>query len=179
MKALFKHLSANTQGEPGSVVNRTFPAYKYIASHGLSTTLLAVLLGVPQVPIIGSGKALAQAPFSCPAGTTPETVQLSPSDSLQDLIQEFNIGGIRTVFTFSEEVPGQVIDRIESRVDSGIYGGIQGPDLRLNIGPGKPPETGNLAPGNATLTITFAQPVQLASSATLLDVDRDGARDNG
>ena len=180
MKALFKHLSAITQGEPGSVVNRTLPPNRYIASHAVSTTLLAVLLGVPQIPIIGSGKAIAQTPpFSCPAGTAPETVQLTPSDSLQNLTQEFDIGGIRTVFTFSEEVPGQVIDRIESRVDTGIYGGIQGPDLRLNIGPGKPPETGNLAPGNATLTITFAQPVQLASSATLLDVDRDGARDNG
>ncbi|MEO1373242.1 MAG: SdrD B-like domain-containing protein [Cyanobacteria bacterium J06635_10] len=179
MKALFKHLSAITQGEPGSVVNRTLPPNRYIASHAVSTTLLAVLLGIPQVAIIGSGKAIAQAPFSCPAGTAPETVQLNPSDSLQNLTQEFDIGGIRTVFTFSEAVPGQVIDRIESRVDNGIYGGIQGPDLRLNIGPGKPPETGSLAPGNATLTITFAQPVQLASSATLLDVDRDGARDNG
>ncbi len=179
MKALFKHLSAITQGEPGSVADNTSYLVNKISTPFLSTTLLAVLLGVPQIPIIGSGKAVAQNTGSCPAGTAPTTVRLNPSDSLQDLTQEYNIGGIRTVFTLTEEVPGRVIDRTESRVSSDTYGGTPGNDLRLNIGPGKPPETGNLAPGSATLTITFGQSVTLASPLTLLDVDRNGARDNG
>ena len=179
MKALFKHLSAITQGEPGSVANNTSYLVNKISTPLLSTTLLGVLLGVPQVPIIGGGKAMAQNAASCPAGTAPATVQLRLSDNLSDLIQEYNIGGIRTVFTLSEEVPGQVIDRIESRVSDDTYGGTPGNDLRLNIGPGKPPETGNLAPGSATLTITFGQSVTLASPLTLLDVDRNGPRDRG
>ncbi|MCJ8282707.1 MAG: hypothetical protein MJK14_23545, partial [Rivularia sp. ALOHA_DT_140] len=124
MKALFKHLSAITQGEPGSVAHYTTLSSKNISSPFLSTTLLAVLLGVPQVPIIGAGKAVAQnqTTASCPAGTAPETIQFQASDSLQDLRQEFNIGGIPTVFTFAEEVPNEVIDRTESRVDGGVYG---------------------------------------------------------
>ncbi len=179
MKALFKHLSAISQGKPGAVVNHSSPPKRYIASHAVSTTLLAVLLGTPQLPIIGGGKAMAQTTASCPAGTAPETIQYNPSDSLEDLRQEFNIGGIRTVFTFSEEVPGEVIDQTESRVDSRVYGGIPGPHFRLNIGQGKPPETGSISPGSATVTITFAQPVTLASPLTLLDIDRDGDRDFG
>ena len=178
MKALFKHLSAINPGQPGKVANKTLPHDKNISGPFISTTLLAVLLGVPQIPIIGGGKAVAQTTGTCPAGTATQTVQLRTSDNLSDLIQEYNIGGIRTVFTFTEEFPGQVIDRTESRVTTEVYGGIQGPDLRLNIGPGKPPETGNISPGSATLTITFAQPVTLASALTLLDVDRNGARDN-
>ncbi|NJN09285.1 MAG: hypothetical protein HC874_04375 [Richelia sp. SL_2_1] len=187
MKALFKHLSAITQGNPGKVVlapsrprrYHTLPSASNISVPFLSTTLLAALLGVPQVPIFGSGKAIAQTTASCPAGTAPETVQLRPSDNLSDLIQEYNIGGIRTILTITEEVPGQVIDRTESRVGTDIYGGIPGPSLRLNIGPGKPPETGNLSPGSAAFTLTFAQSVTLASPLTLLDVDRDGPRDSG
>ncbi len=178
MKALFKHLSAITQGEPGSVANNTSYSAKKISTPFVSTTVLAVLLSVPQVPIIGGGKAMAQNAASCPAGTAPERIQFNASDSLQDLTQEYNVGGIRTVFSLTEEIPGQVIDRTESRFDGGVYGGLQGPNLRLNIGPGKPPETGNFPPGSATITITFAQPVSLASPLTLLDVDRNGARDN-
>ena len=181
MKALFKHLSAITQGEPGSVADNTSYLVNKISTPFLSTTLLAVLLGVPQIPIIGSGKAVAQNTGSCPAGTAPATVQFNPRDGLQDLTQEYTIGGIRTVLTLTEEVPGQVIDRIESRVtqpgsgDDDLYGGLPGPNLRLNIGRGKPPETGNLAPGSATLTITFGQSVTLESPLTLLDVDRNGS----
>ncbi|MEO0935300.1 MAG: SdrD B-like domain-containing protein, partial [Cyanobacteria bacterium J06641_2] len=186
MKALFKHLSAITQGEPGSVANNTSPSSNNISTPFLSTTLLAVLLGVPQVPLIGVGKVAAQTgATSCPAGTVPETVQFQASDSLRDLTEQYNIGGINTVLNLSEEFPGQVIDRTESRFDPDVYGGLPGPNLRLNIGPGKPNRadqaggTGNLAPGNAILTINFAQPVTLASPLTLLDVDRNGERDRG
>ncbi len=185
MKALFKHLSAITQGEPGSVANNTSYSIKKISTPFLSTTLLAVLLGVPQIPIIGSGKAVAQNAASCPAGTAPETIQFQPSDSLPSLELQYNIGGVNTVLSFSEEVPGQVIDQgSDSRFTQfgsdpdAVYGGLPGPNLRLNIGPGKPPETGNLAPGSATLTINFAQPVTLASPLTLLDVDQEGNNDN-
>ncbi|NJL81009.1 MAG: hypothetical protein HC917_23490 [Richelia sp. SM2_1_7] len=66
MKALFKHLSAITQGNPGKVVlapsrprrYHTLPSASNISVPFLSTTLLAALLGVPQVPIFGSGKAI-------------------------------------------------------------------------------------------------------------------------
>lgn len=185
MKALFKHLSAITQGKPGLVVNHTSPPNRYIQYHALSTTLLAVLLGVPQVPIIGSGKAIAQTNGSCPAGTALETVRLTPSDSLTSLTLDGNTQRVRTIFTLTEEFPTQVIDVNESFIDPGIYGGVQGPNLRLNIGPGKPNApgvpggTGNLATGSAFITITFDQPVTLESNLTVLDVDRDGERDRG
>ena len=126
MKALFKHLSAITQGEPGTVANNTSYSTKKISTPFVSTTLLTVLLSVPQVPILGGGKAMAQNAASCPAGTAPETVQFSASDSLQDLTQQYNIGGVNTVLSLSEEVPNQVIDRTESRFDGGVYGGLQG-----------------------------------------------------
>ncbi len=177
MKALFKHLSAITKGEPGTKVAIALPSFN--SKPFLSTTLFTMLFSMPQIPMIGDGKAMAQTGASCPAGTAPETVRLRLSDNLSDLRQEYNIGGIRTVFTLTEEVPGQVIDRTESGVSSDTYGGTPGNDLRLNIGPGKPPETGNLAPGSATLTITFGQSVTLASPLTLLDVDRNGGRDRG
>ena len=176
MKALFKHLSAKNEGECGSVVNNNSSQNKTFSSPFVSTTFLAVLLGIPQVPIIGNGKAIAQT--SCPAGTVLETVQLTPRDSLPSFTLDGNTARVRTTFTLSEEFPSQVIDTNESFIDPGIYGGLQGPNLRLNIGPGKPPETGNLSTGSATLTITFDQPVTLASPLTLLDVDRNGARDN-
>ncbi|MDY6900507.1 MAG: SdrD B-like domain-containing protein, partial [Cyanobacteriota bacterium] len=186
MKALFKHLSAITQGKPGSVANNTSPSSNNISTPFVSTTLLAVLLGVPQVPLMGGGKVVAQTTASCPAGTTPETIQFQPSDSLPNLTQQFNIGGINTVLSLSEST-SNVIDRTESRFDPDVYGGIPGPNLRLNIGPGKPNRadqpggTGNLAPDGsvATITINFAQPVTLASPLTLLDVDQEGERDNG
>jgi hypothetical protein len=178
MKALFKHLSVITQGEPASVANNTKVSSKNISSPFVSTTLLAVLLGVPQVPMMGGGKAMAQNAASCPAGTAPETIQFQPSDSLPSLELQYNIGGINIVLNITEEVPNEVIDRTESRFDGGVYGGLQGPNLRLNIGPGKPPETGNLSPGSATVTINFAQPVTLASPLTLLDVDQQGEQDN-
>ena len=177
MKALFKHLSAITKGEPGKKVAIALPSFN--SKPFLSTTLFTMLFSIPQIPMIGDGKAMAQTAGSCPAGTAPETVRLRLSDNLSDLTQEYNIGGIRTVFTLTEEVPGRVIDRTESGVSSDTYGGTTGNDLRLNIGPGKPPETGNLAPGSATLTITFGQSVTLASPLRLLDVDRNGGRDRG
>ncbi len=179
MKALFKHLSAITKGEPGTKMAIALPSFN--SKPFVSTTLFTLLFSIPQLPLIGDGKAMAQTGASCPAGTAPETVRLRLSDNLSDLTQEYNIGGIRTVFTLTEEVPGRVIDTTESGVNSDTYGGTPGNDLRINIGPGKPPETGNLAPGSATLTITFAQSVTLASPLTLLDVDRNGPpeRDSG
>ena len=157
----------------------------------LKLTLLTLLFTVPQVPIqyplpgsiSSGGKALAQT--SCPAGTSPATLEWTPTTNLQDFLsQNLSVGGIATTFNFSESNPGVDIDPGETRIDSDVYGGIPGPNLRLNIGgntlPGQPPDN-NPAPAgsSATFTITFAQPVTLASPLTFLDIDRDGVRDVG
>ncbi len=143
----------------------------------LQNTLLTLLFTVPQIPLFGSfsgGKVLAQQTGSCPAGTTLATVNWSPTNNLDQFLQQsFSPGGVRTTFNFSETNPGRVIDREESRVDSRVYGGIQGPNLQWNIGLGKPPDTGSVAQGSSTLTITFARPITLASPLTFLDVDRN------
>ncbi|MBW4569150.1 MAG: carboxypeptidase regulatory-like domain-containing protein [Tolypothrix carrinoi HA7290-LM1] len=155
----------------------------------LKRTLLTLLFTVPQVPIqyplLGSissgGKALAQT-TSCPAGTSPATLEWTRTDNLQEFLsQNLSVGGINTTFRFSESSPG-VIDQGETRIETQVYGGITEPNLRFNIGgnslPGQPRDDAPVAVGSsATLTITFSQPVTLASPLTFLDIDRDGARD--
>jgi uncharacterized repeat protein (TIGR01451 family) len=158
--------------------------------HPLKGMLLTLLFAVPQIsiqfPRIGGiswgGKALAQTSNSCPAGTISTTINWQPTSNIQDfLTQSLNIGGIQTTFAFSDNPPpfGTVTDTTldqESRVNPDVYGGLPGPNLRWNIGPDKTP----VPPGrSSTLTITFAQPITLASPLTLLDVDRNGARDGG
>jgi uncharacterized repeat protein (TIGR01451 family) len=185
MKPLFKPSPALAQ-----------PLWRRIAHteifQPLKLTLLTLLFTVPQVPIQyplpGSislgGKALAQAQTSCPAGTSPQTLQWTPAPNLQDFLsQNLSVGGIATTFGFSESSPG-VIDAGETRIESEVYGGLNEPNLRFNIGGnslGRPPEDRDSSPApvgsSATLTITFAQPVTLASPLTFLDIDRDGARD--
>ncbi|NEU73996.1 hypothetical protein PI95_015885 [Hassallia byssoidea VB512170] len=158
----------------------------------LKRTLLTLLFTVPQVPIqyplLGSissgGKALAQAQTSCPAGTSPATLQWNPTANLQEFLsQSLSVGGISTTFSFSESSPG-IIDPGETRINPEEYGGIEEPNLRFNIGGnslGRPPENRDSSPvpvgSSATLTITFSQPVTLASPLTFLDIDRNGARD--
>ncbi|MBW4450890.1 MAG: hypothetical protein KME38_29735, partial [Spirirestis rafaelensis WJT71-NPBG6] len=175
MKLLFKRLPAITHSHIFQPLKRT---------------LLTLLFTVPQVPIqyplLGSissgGKALAQAQTSCPAGTSPTTLEWNPAPNLQSILsQSLSVGGISTTFSFSESSPG-VIDAGETRIDPEIYGGIPGPNLRFNIGgnslPNQPRDSNPVAVGSsATLRITFAQPVTLASPLTFLDVDRNGARD--
>lgn len=142
----------------------------------LKRTLLTLLFTVPQVPIqyplLGSissgGKALAQAQTSCPAGTSPATLEWNPTTNLQDFLsQNLSAGGINTTFRFSESSPG-VIDAGETRIESQVYGGLNEPNLRFNIGgnslPGQTPDNNPASVGStATLIITFAQPVTLAS----------------
>jgi hypothetical protein len=153
----------------------------------LKLTLLTLLFTVPQIPIqyplpgsiSSGGKALAQT--SCPAGTSSQTLQWNLATNLQDFLsQNLSVGGIATTFRFSESSPG-VIDQGETRIESLEYGGLPGPNLRFNIGGNSQPgqQDTNPAPvgSSATLTITFAQPVTLASPLTFLDIDRDGARD--
>jgi protocatechuate 3,4-dioxygenase beta subunit len=158
--------------------------------HPLKGTIITLLFTVPQIPIqfpqiggiFSGGKALAQTSNSCPAGTISTPIDWQPTANLQEfLTQTFNVAGIQTTFTFSDNPPpfGTVTDITpngESRIDPDVYGGLPGPNLRWNIGfPDKNP----VPPGqSSTLTITFAQPITLASPLTLLDVDRDGARDN-
>jgi hypothetical protein len=175
MKLLFKRLPAITHSHIFQPLKRT---------------LLTLLFTVPQVPIqyplLGNissgGKALAQAQTSCPAGTSPTTLEWNPTTNLQQFLsQNLSVGGINTTFSFSESSPG-VIDAGETRIESEVYGGIPGPNLRFNIG-GNSLNSQNrdnspVEPGSsATLTITFAQPVTLASPLTFLDIDRNGARD--
>ncbi|MBD2607546.1 carboxypeptidase regulatory-like domain-containing protein [Scytonema hofmannii FACHB-248] len=183
MKPLFKPLPALAE-----------PLWRRIAHteifQPLRLTLLTLLFTVPQVPIQyplpGSislgGKALAQT--SCPAGTSPQTLQWTPSSNLQDFLsQNLSVGGIATTFRFSESSPG-VIDEGETLIESEVYGGLNEPNLRFNIGGNslnRPANDRDSSPApvgsSATLTITFAQPVTLASPLTFLDIDRDGARD--
>jgi hypothetical protein len=177
MKPLFKRLPAITHTQIFQPLKRT---------------LLTLLFTVPQVPIqyplLGSissgGKALAQAQTSCPAGTSPATLEWNPTNNLQDFLsQNLSAGGIPTTFRFSESSPG-VIDAGETRIETQVYGGLNEPNLRFNIGgnslgraandrDSSPVEVGS----SATLTITFAQPVTLASPLTFLDIDRNGAVD--
>jgi uncharacterized protein (DUF2141 family) len=180
MKPLFKRLPAITHSQIFQPLKRT---------------LLTLLFTVPQVPIqyplLGSissgGKALAQAQTSCPAGTSPGTIEWNPTTNLQDFLsQNLSVGGISTTFRFDESIPGGVIDQGETRIEQDRYGDIAGPNLRFNIGGnslGRSPNDRDNSPApagsRATLTITFAQPVTLASPLTLLDIDRDGQRDLG
>ncbi|MFH7026140.1 MAG: SdrD B-like domain-containing protein [Heteroscytonema crispum UTEX LB 1556] len=155
--------------------------------HPLKSTLFIVLFAVPQIPIqfprmggiFSGGKALAQT--SCPAGTISTPIDWQPTTNLQEfLAQTFNVAGIQTTFAFRDNPSpfGTVTDitpNRESVVDPGVYGGLPGPNLRWNIGPDKAPVP---AGHSSTLTITFTEPVTLASPLTLTDVDRDGVRDN-
>ncbi len=187
MKPLFKRVStiAHPQATKKTVSSQILQPLK--------PTLLTLLFTVAQVPlqylllesISSGGKALAQAQTtSCPAGTSPTTLEWNPTTNVQDILsQTLSVGGIRTTINFAESDP-EVIDPGETRLDSAVYGGIAGPNLRFNIGGNslnKPQRDANPAPvgSSATLTITFAQPVTLASPLTLMDIDRNGARDGG
>jgi serine-aspartate repeat-containing protein C/D/E len=149
-------------------------------------TLLALLFAVPQVPLGGispRGKVLAQAQLSCPAGTTPATLEWSPTTNRAAIeSQNLSVNGINATLNFTESSPGQIIDSEETLITPDIYGGLPGPNLRFNIGIGDNPLDPTIdgpAPvgSSATLTINFSQPVTLASPLTFLDVDRSGERD--
>jgi uncharacterized protein (DUF2141 family) len=144
----------------------------------LKRTLLTLFFTVPQVPFVGSissKTALAQqAPNGCPAGTTATPIPWTSTQNLEQFLnQNLSVGGVNVTFNFSESIPGQVLDRQQTRVGERVYGGIQPPNLEWNIGPSTNP-----APPNSfsTLTINFSQPVTLAP-LTFVDVDRFGERD--
>jgi uncharacterized repeat protein (TIGR01451 family) len=152
----------------------------------LKGTLVTLLFVMPQVSIVGNvsgGRAFAQTSSSCPSGTTPRTLDWTATfvpdrdDNLTPFLnQNFNVGGIRTTFSFSDSLGalGTVTDLNETSIRNTVYGGFLEPHLQWNIGPQKNP-----ARGNSTFTITFAQPIILAEPLNLLDIDRDGARDAG
>ncbi|KYC39903.1 hypothetical protein WA1_28455 [Scytonema hofmannii PCC 7110] len=142
-------------------------------------TLLTSLFTLAQVPLLGivsgGGKVLAQT-TSCPANTTPQTLNWNPANNVAGITsQNLTINGINATISFTESIPGQVIDQNQTLISNDVYGGLAGPNLRFNIGfpLNDPAPVGS----SATLTITFSQPITLASPLTLLDVDRDGARD--
>ncbi|MBW4633832.1 MAG: carboxypeptidase regulatory-like domain-containing protein [Iphinoe sp. HA4291-MV1] len=148
-------------------------------------TLATLLFTTPQVPIVGNfsgGKALAQTSI-CPAGTTPRTLEWNPANNRAGIeSQNLSINGINATLSFTESTPGQVIDPDETLISSDTYGSLPGPNLKFNIGlPSNDPNSPYDGPApvgsSATLTINFSQPVTLASPLTLLDVDRNGARD--
>lgn len=197
MKALFQYLKAIAPSSPWresqvlegdnlssghrefamtSVLNKTNK--KPLRLLTFNGTLATVLFALPQVLLLGNlsgSKVLAQQSGGCPVGTTSQTLQWTATNNLDEfLTQNLSVGGIRTTFSFTESLPGQVLDRQETRVGSTVYGGLQPPNLEWNIGLQKNP-----APGNSfsTLTITFAQPITLASPLTFLDVDKSGQRD--
>jgi uncharacterized repeat protein (TIGR01451 family) len=152
--------------QPTQKIRQQFQPLRY--------SLLALMLAVPQIPLSGfSNHQKAVAQTSCPAGTISTPLNWTPATGVTEISgQTLTAGGIQATLNFSETIPGRVIDNQETRIDSSVYGGLAGPNLRLNIGPDKTP-----SPGSATLTINFSQPVTLASPLLLLDVDRDGQRD--
>ena len=150
----------------------------------LKYSVIALMLAVPQIPLISSQKVVAQTPTTCPAGTVPTTVNWQPAVGAAAIsAQNLNANGVGVRLGFSESVPGRVIESelvpfgneiYGTRIDNEVYGGLPGPNLRFHIGIGKQP-----SPGSATLTVTFDRPITLASPLTILDIDRDGQRDFG
>lgn len=150
---------------------------------------LTLLMVVTQTAIFGTipnQKVVAQTSGVCPAGTVPTIVNWQPAVGIEAITaQNINAGGVGVRLSFTESAPGQVIESelvnfnnelYGTRIDNTVYGGLPGPNLRFHIGIGKQP-----APvgSNATLTVNFDRPVTLASPLTILDIDRDGARDIG
>ncbi|BAZ39695.1 hypothetical protein NIES4101_56490 [Calothrix sp. NIES-4101] len=141
---------------------------------------LALILAGTQIgllTVMPKQKVVAQTQGFCPVGTTPTTIDWRPAVGAAAITtqnQNLNVGGVGVNFNFSESLPGRVIDNVETRIDNDVYGGLPGPNLRFNIGLEKTP-----SPGNATLNINFSRPVILASPLTILDIDRNGARDFG
>ncbi|MBD2778312.1 SdrD B-like domain-containing protein [Iningainema tapete] len=153
-------------------VTRTLKPFR-----GSLLTLLFAMTSIPLVGKISGEKVLAQTPSNCPAGTTPRTLEWTPSNFAGITSQTPSVDGITASFSFSESLPGQVIDPTETLISNVIYGGLPGPHLEFNIGIGVNENTLNNLPAplgsNATLIINFNQPVTLASPLTLLDVDRN------
>jgi uncharacterized repeat protein (TIGR01451 family) len=149
---------------------KTFKSLRYY--------FLVLILTVTQIALFGSisqQKVVAQNQGFCPVGTSPTTVNWTPAVGAPAIsAQSLNVAGVGINFSFTESVPGRVIDNVETRIDNEVYGGLPGPNLRFNIGPEKTP-----SPGNATLSVNFSRPVILASPLTILDIDRNGERDVG
>lgn len=149
--------------------------FKFLRPKSLRYYLLALVLVVMQ--IVGSvnsrQKAVAQEQNFCPAGNVPTIVNWRPANGAPAIAAEtINVGEVAVNFSFTESLPGQVIDNGETLISNQEYGGLPGPNLRFNIGQDKTP-----SPGSATLSINFSRPVIIASPLTILDVDRNGARD--
>jgi uncharacterized repeat protein (TIGR01451 family) len=161
--------------------------FKHLNFHPCGSTLLAVLLAIPQIPLqgsISSQKVLAQQ-TSCLAGTTQATLNWGTTNfQTANFNQTFDIGGVSTNFQMTENPVGFIRDQspqnspgnlgdIPYGVAPGPYGGINSPYLRWGIDASQQSSTVNYRQGTSTLTITFAQPVTLPVPLTLLDVDRD------
>ncbi|BAZ03393.1 SdrD B-like domain-containing protein [Calothrix sp. NIES-3974] len=143
------------------------------------TGLIWTLPSLSLISLTNRNSAIAQTtPPSCPVGTQPSRINLIPGNFEETNGRTFTTEGgeVSATFRFRETLPGRVIDRQESRITPGVYGGLPGPNLFWNIGPEKTP-----APvgESATLTIEFNQSVTLASPLLILDIDRDGERDVG
>ncbi|MDF5719335.1 MAG: SdrD B-like domain-containing protein [Rhizonema sp. PD37] len=166
MKALFQHLKAIAH-----------PPRWFTVQRG-GSTFLTLLFAMPPVSLlagISGDKVLAQTTTTtCPAGTTPATLNWTPTNFAGISGENITAGGVTANLSFSESIPNQVIDRNETGIFSTVYGGLAGPNLQLNIGLEKTPAP---AGSTATLLINFSQPVTLAAPLTFLDVDRNGARD--
>ncbi|KAB8317623.1 hypothetical protein SD81_020330 [Tolypothrix campylonemoides VB511288] len=208
MKALFQHLKAivpssrwlsrqvfevdslsagHREFAVTHVLNKTNK--KNVRLLTFKSTLATVLFALPQVPIVGNfsgGKALAQITpgSSCPAGTTPRTLEWTATSNRAGIeSQTLSINGTTATLRFTESISGGVLDPSQTLISNETYGGLPGPNLRFNIGVGRSEDPNSRfdrpAPvgSSATLTINFSQPVTLASPLTLLDVDRSGARD--
>ncbi|PLZ48201.1 hypothetical protein CBP15_19645 [Fischerella thermalis WC442] len=165
--------------------------FKHLNFHPCGSTLLAVLLAIPQIPlqgIISSQKVVAQQ-TSCPAGTTQATLNWGTTNfQTANFNQTFDIGGVSTNFQMTENPVGFIRDQLPENspgnlgavpygVAPGPYGGINSPYLRWGIDASQQSSTVNYRQGTSTLTITFARPVTLPVPLTFLDVDRDRPND--
>lgn len=166
MKALFQHLKAIAH-----------PPCWFTVQRG-GSTFLTLLFAMPPVSLlagISGDKVLAQTTTTtCPSGTAASTLEWTATNFAGISAENITAGGVTANLSFSESIPNQVIDRTETGIFAGVYGGLAGPNLQLNIGLGKTPAPPN---STATLLINFSQPVTLAAPLTFLDVDRNGARD--
>ncbi|BAZ15239.1 hypothetical protein NIES4071_71110 [Calothrix sp. NIES-4071] len=151
--------------------------FKFLRPKSLRYYLLALVLVVMQIVgnVNSKQKAVAQEQNFCPAGNVPTTVNWRPAVGAPNIAtQTIPVGEVNVNFSFTESLPGRVIDNEETLISNDVYGGLPGPNLRFNIGQEKTP-----SPGSATLSINFSRPVIIASPLTLLDVDRNGVRDIG
>ncbi|AKG24697.1 hypothetical protein IJ00_17125 [Calothrix sp. 336/3] len=147
-------------------------------------TFLALTLTIPTMLIcqsLSNSKVAAQSAPQCPSGSTLATLDWDQQNNFQtaNFNQSINIGSVSTNFRMQENPAGIIRDENPENSPGNVgripygranppFGGINQRYLRWGID-----ARGSRRGGNATLTITFAQPITLPTPLLFLDVDRD------